>query len=250
MTRIPVAVQLWSVHNECKRDMAAVLRAVAEMGYDGVEFAGYYDHTAEELRAMLDDLGLRAAGTHIGRGTLTGEALPATIEFNRTLGNRWLVIPGLPREDTADRDSLLATAAFFNEVAERLAPHDMLIGSHQHGGEMDALPDGEIRWDAFCAATGPGVIVQPDTGNALVEGAHVAPFIERHPDRIPTVHLKEHSATKEEVLIGEGDVHWDDVFRACRAAGTEWYIVEQETYPYPPLESVDRSLRNLRNMGL
>ena len=76
--KIPIAVQLFSVRHACKENFAGTLAAVAKMGYDGVEFAGYYDTPAGELRKMLDDLGLRAAGTHIQLATMEGDELART----------------------------------------------------------------------------------------------------------------------------------------------------------------------------
>ena len=87
MPCIPIALQLYSVRHECEKALPGVLHAVAAMGYDGVEFAGYYGRSAQELRRMLDDVGLRCAGTHTGLNTILGDELPRTIEFNRTLGN-------------------------------------------------------------------------------------------------------------------------------------------------------------------
>lgn len=93
--------------------------------------------------------------------------------------------------------------------------------------------------------------MQLDTGNALVGGAEPAPILKRYPGRALTVHLKEHSATNDKALIGEGDVDWPLIFDLCEnVGGTEWYIVEQETYPVPPLEAVRNCLENLRKMGL
>ena len=92
--------------------------------------------------------------------------------------------------------------------------------------------------------------MQLDTGNALHGGADPVPFLERYPGRAVTVHLKEYSKGHRKALIGEGDVCWEDVFRLCETVGgTEWYIVEQESYAHPPLECVDRCLRALKAMG-
>jgi sugar phosphate isomerase/epimerase len=92
--------------------------------------------------------------------------------------------------------------------------------------------------------------MQLDLGNCLSGGADPVHFLQKYPERALTVHLKEHSSTNDKALIGEGDVRWEDIFRVCEDAGTtEWYIVEQESYPYAPLESVDRCLQNLREMG-
>ena len=75
MSRIPIALQLYSVREDCERDLSGTLAAVAKMGYEGVEFAGYYGRSARELRAMVDDLGLAVVGTHIGLDTLLGDQL-------------------------------------------------------------------------------------------------------------------------------------------------------------------------------
>jgi len=83
MTKIPVALQLYSVREECARDFPVTLAAVADMGYEGVEFAGYYGRSADELRKMLDKVGLRAAGTHISVDALLRDELQRTIKFNR-----------------------------------------------------------------------------------------------------------------------------------------------------------------------
>lgn len=249
MPQLPIALQLFSVRKECEKDLAAVLDAVAEMGYDGVEFAGYYDRSADELHALLSDRGLVVAGTHIGIQTLLGDELEKTVEFNRTLGNRYLIVPGLPREYTDSLDAWRRTADVFNELAEKVAAQDMQVGYHNHTVEFEKV-DGECAWDVFARATREDVVLQLDTGNALHGGGDVLECLDSYPNRSHTVHLKEHSATNDKALIGEGDIPWQDVFRLCETVGgTEWYIVEQETYAHPPLVTVEKCLQNLRAMG-
>ena len=80
------------------------------MGYEGVDFAGYYGYDAPTIRAMLDDLGLKVAGCHTGIQTLLGDELPETVEFNRILGNKYLIVPGLPEAYRNSRDAWLKTA--------------------------------------------------------------------------------------------------------------------------------------------
>ena len=65
MAKIPIAVQLYSVREDCAKDLPGTLKAIAKMGYKGVEFAGYHGRSAKDLRRMLDDLGLKVAGSHI-----------------------------------------------------------------------------------------------------------------------------------------------------------------------------------------
>ena len=249
MGRIPIAVQLYSVRKDCERDLAGTLAAIARMGYDGVEFAGYYGRSAETLRAMVDDLGLRVAGTHIGLDTLLGDQLAETIAFNQVLGNRFLIVPGLAEARRNSRAAWRETAGVFNEIAAQLADVGMVTGYHNHAIEFAPM-DGELPWDTFFANTRQEVVMQVDIGNALHGGGDPIPYIARYPGRAVTVHLKEYSATNPEALVGEGDVDWGQVFDLCESVGgTEWYIVEQESYPVAPLECVDRCLQALRGMG-
>lgn len=249
MSRIPIALQLYSVREDCARDLPGTLAAVARMGYEGVEFAGYHNRSAEELRRLCDANGLKVVGTHIGLNTLQGEELEKTVAFNKVLGNRYLIVPGLPEERRDSRAAWLETARIFDGIATRLAPHGMWTGYHNHHIEFTPM-DGELPWDTFFGNTRKEVVMQLDTGNMYHGGAEPVGFLAKYPGRAQLVHLKEFSSTNDKALIGEGEVRWDQVFALCESsAATEWYIVEQESYAYPPLECVDRCLRNLKTMG-
>ena len=91
---------------------------------------------------------------------------------------------------------------------------------------------------------------QIDTGNAIHGGGSPEYFLNRFPGRSITVHLKEYSPTNDKAVIGEGETKWHDIFQLCETiGGTQWYIVEQESYAYPPLECVDLCLKALKAMG-
>jgi sugar phosphate isomerase/epimerase len=249
MKQIPMALQLYSVKEDCARDLPHVLEEVAKMGYVGVEFAGYHGFSAKDLRRMLDDLGLKVAGAHVGLDTLLGDELQRSIEFHQIIGNQFLIVPGLAESRRNSRAAWLNTAQLMNEIAEQLAPHGMRTGYHNHHIEFQPM-EGELPWDIFFGNTVPAVVMQFDTGNALHGGAQARAFIERYPGRATTVHLKEYKADDEAALIGEGSVPWPEIFSLCETVGgTEWYIVEYESNAYPPLESVARCLANLRAMG-
>ena len=108
-----------------------------------------------------------------------------------------------------------------------------------------------MPWDIVFSNTNEDVIMQVDTGNALMAGEDVVPYIEKYPGRAKTVHLKEYSASDPNALIGDGDVDWPEVFKACQRAGaTQWYIVEQETWETSSLEAARKNLEALRKMGV
>ena len=249
MGSIPIALQLYSIREACARDLEGSIEAVARMGYEGVEFAGYHGRSAEQLKSLCDAHGLQVVGTHIGLDTLLGDVLEETVAFNQTLDNRYLIVPGLAAERRDSRAAWLASAALFDEIAERLAPHDMQTGYHNHHVEFQSM-DGELPWDTFFGHTRPEVVMQLDTGNMYHGGAEPVAFLEKYPGRAQLVHLKEYSSSNDQALIGEGEVEWMRVFEVCERSGaTEWYIVEQESYAYAPLECVERCLQNLRGMG-
>jgi len=248
--RKPIGLQLYSVRIECEKDLPGTIAAVAKMGYEAVEFAGYYKYSARDLRKMLDDSGLKCCGTHIGLETLLGKALPATVEFNKTIGNEFLIVPGLPEERTASRQAWLETARIFNGVAEKLKPEGMRVGYHNHTMEFKQL-DGELPWDTFFMHASKDVVMQVDIGNALEGGADPVPFIKKYPGRALTVHVKEYSKTNPKAYIGEGDVKWREIFALLeKTGGTQWYIVEYEVQGMPALDSVKHCLENLRKMGM
>ncbi len=245
---IPIAVQLYSVRKDAEADLPGVLKRIAKMGYEGVEFAGYYGHSAQDVRKLLDENKLKVAGTHIGIQTLQGDELAKSVEFNKTIGNRFLIVPGLKEEFRNSKDAWKKTAGLFNEISDKLKAHGMLTGYHNHAIEFTPL-DGELPWDTFFGNTKKDVVMQVDTGNALHAGCNVVPFVEKYPGRALTVHLKEYSKTNDKALIGEGDVDWQKCFTLCETIGaTEWYIVEQESYALPPMDCIDKCLQNLKKM--
>jgi sugar phosphate isomerase/epimerase len=246
--RRPFGLQLYSVRNDCQKDLPGTLEAVGKMGYQGVEFAGYYDRSAKELRKMLDDNNLQCCGTHTGIDTLLEDNLAKTIEFNKTIGNKYLIVPGFPEKYRSSHQAWLDTAKLMNELSEKVKPEGMRVGYHNHGVEFQPM-GGELPWDTFFGNTNEDVIMQLDIGNAMSAGIDPIPYLYKYPERAITVHVKEFSKTNPKALIGEGDVPWRAFFALCRAVGsTEWYIIEYERPGTPPLEAVEGCLQNLRKM--
>ena len=247
MTKRRIALQLYSVRGDCAKDLPGTLRSVAEMGYDGVEFAGYHGRSARDLRSMLDDLGLEVAGTHVGIETLQGDSLRDSIEFNRILGNKYLVVPALPDEMKSSKEAWLRAAQQLNGIADKLRPEGLRVGYHNHMIEFQPV-DGELPWDIVFSVTKKDVVMQFDVGNAMAGGVtpkQVSEIFKRYPQRATTVHLKEYSK-EGGALIGEGEVEWREFIALCeKYGGTEWYIVEQEQYPLEPIECARRGKENL-----
>jgi sugar phosphate isomerase/epimerase len=246
--KIPIALQLYSVRDVAPKDVPGTIEAVAKMGYQGVEFAGYYGQKADDLRKMLDQNGLKCCGTHTGLPTLAGDALKATVEFNKILGNEFLIVPSLPHTNMASVAALIDTAKLLTDLAERMKDSGMKVGYHAHGQDFKPLAD-RIPWEVLFSNAGPAVLMQLDVGNCMQGGGDPIAELKKFPHRSSTIHLKEHGGPKGAV-VGEGDVPWKEIFALCETTGdTQWYIVEQESYRNSSMESVERCLKNLRNMG-
>ena len=246
--KIPVGLQLWTVRAECAKDFPGTIAKVAKMGYKGVEFAGFYERSAKDVRKMLDDNGLLCFGSHTAIDLLSNEKLAATMEFNRTIGNKFVIVPWLDRKQLKTKEDWLAKAKTFNELADKTRSEGVHIGYHSHQG--DFLPiDGETPWDILFGNTSKEVCMQLDTGNCMQGGGDPVAILKKYPGRSLTIHLKEYSATNKKALIGEGDVKWKEIFEICETTGgTQYYIIEEESGAYPPLESAEQSLKNFKKV--
>ncbi len=248
--KVNVGLQLYSVREDCGKNLPATLAAVSKIGYAGVEFAGYYNYSATDMRKLLNDNGLVCCGTHTGLDTLMGDNLAKTIEYNKTIGNKYLIVPSLPDQNRNSIDAWKKTAALFNELADKVKPHGMRVGYHNHSVEFQPM-DGLIPWDVFLQNTHPEVIMQLDTCNAGHGGADPLPYLYRYPGRATTVHVKAYSSKDDKALIGEDEINWKAYFALCQAVGeTDWYIIEHESYAYPPIECVKRCFDSLKKMKL
>ncbi|HHW09355.1 MAG TPA: sugar phosphate isomerase/epimerase [Firmicutes bacterium] len=255
MARIPIALQLYSVREDCKQDLPGTLAKVKAMGYEGVEFAGFYDYPAAEIKKMLDDQGLKVAGSHTGWALLQPDKLNETIEYNQAIGNKYIILPGVPEAMRNTKEACLKLAEFLNGVAEKLQPFGMYTGYHNHHAEMKPMPPevgGPLTpWEVIMGNTKPEVVGQLDIGHCMRGGADPIAMLKRFPGRAKTVHVKEFDPADETKEVGEGIVPWADVFAVCESAvgGTEWYIVEHERYARPPIECVEICIKNLKKMG-
>lgn len=257
MANLPVGLQLFSVRHALAQDTRGTIQAVANMGYEGVEFFGAPQQSAEELSAILDEAGIVCCGWHVPYALLQDDTLAETIAFHKMLGNDKLIIPGLPKEITQSRADWLKVAAFVNQLADKLAGHGMVTGYHNHWTEFTPL-DGENPWDTFFGNTKDSVVMQLDTGNGASGGADVVAILQKYHGRARTVHLKPYSysagAESRDAgfrpILGEDELPWTEIFGLCETVGgTEWYIVEYESDAHPPLEAVERCLQALRALG-
>jgi len=248
-TKIPLGVQLWSVRDDIKADMAKTLIEVGKMGYDGVEFAGYGAHKAADVKKYLDAAGLKACGCHIGLDAFEDAKFNATVDFHKTIGCDWLIVPGLEESMRNSPEACKKTAELLTAATHKLAKVGLKTGFHLHDSDVKPLSDGKSAWQHIAAATPVDFIMQFDTGNAQQGGADPIKGLHELKGRALSLHLKEFPMDGSP--IGGGTISWKQIFEAAKLAGTQWYVAECEVYTkHKPLDLIAASAKWLRSQGV
>ena len=256
-----VAVQLYSIHKyiKGKDGLVKALQEVAKIGYKGVEFAGYYGASADELKKMLADAGLVACGTHVGRAEFGPDKIKATCEFNLAYGNSFICCPGggnFPGKGENLDDFMKMLVDYYNTAAETAAKYGCKIGLHNHKGEFERkLSNGQTYWDYFFSQTADNVCMEQDVGWTTAAGRDPCIQYAKYPHRSPTLHAKENGmgSKKFDAILGQpGDgavgVAWDRLFPVTDADGVKWYVVECERH-FDSLMPITESFKFLQSKG-
>ena len=250
-SKIPVGLEMYSVRNEFKQDPTGTLRAVAAMGYQGVEFyAPYFTWSADEARAtraLLDELKLRCFSTHNGEKSFAADNIAKAIELNQILGSRYLILASAGKITTLE--GWKPTAELLSRSAEKLKEHGLSTGYHNHQLEFTPV-EGKRPIEYLAEHTPKNVVLQLDIGTCVEMGSDPVAWIKQNPGRIKSMHLKDWSkAADYQALFGEGDVPWKPVFSAVESVGgIEYYLIEQEGSKYPPLETAERCLKTFHSL--
>lgn len=248
-SKVPVGLELYSVRGELGRDLPKTLKTVAEMGYGVVEFySPYFKWTppyAKEVRAQMDDLGLRCYSTHNGFDSFTpGPNIARAIELNQILGARYIVLASAPR--TTGVDGWKKLSERLTTAAEELKPHGLYAGYHNHQAEWAKLENGQRIMEVIAANTPKEFALQLDIGTCEEAGVDPVAWIKANPGRIKMIHLKDWSKDKGyKVLFGEGMTPWKEVLAAAESVGgIDFYLIEQEGSRLSEFETAKQCLEN------
>jgi sugar phosphate isomerase/epimerase len=243
MSKLPVALQLWSLREEQKKDFAATVAAVAKIGYAGVELAGTGNLDAKGAKAALDAAGLRVAGMHVGIGALTAD-LNAVVNDALLFGTRHVVCPSWPAAQFASAAACQRIGERLGEIGATFRSFGIQFGFHNHAAELKVI-DGRTVFDWMLSAAAPrDLAAEVDVYWVHKGGQSPGKVLRDFGARCPLVHLK------DEKELGLGPVDFDEVFAAVDSVGAaEWYVVEQEAYNHAPLESVRLCLEQLKAWG-
>lgn len=239
-----VAVQLYTLRDLTANDMTGTLRQVAEIGYRGVEMAGYGNSSPREVRALLDTLGVRVAATHISIDQLEQQPA-AALEDLGVLGCEYAVVPWIGEEYRASMDQVRKLAERLNQVGQRLHDAGRRLAYHNHQFEFAPL-DGTTMWETLVAETDPALVdFELDVYWVVDGGFDPVELLQRHGERLRLLHVKDRSRAPGGTFapVGDGSLPWPQILQAAPHAS--WYIVEQDTSD-DPLGDIRRSFQHLQ----
>ena len=235
-----LGLALYTLRDECARDPEATLRAVAEMGYAGVELYDLFGRDSRAARALLDELGLEVCGRHAGLETIETGLDEVAAEL-RELGSDRLVLAWIPAPaSSAEAERVVARIA---EAAERARDAGLRLGFHNHDGELRVLDDGQTLLDRLLELDDDLLFLELDLGWAWYAEVDPAGLVARVAPRAPLVHVKDMIRGRKPgfVPVGDGEVGYAHVLPAIRDLGVEWLLVEQDEAEGAALDAVRRS---------
>jgi sugar phosphate isomerase/epimerase len=239
-----IALQLYTVREECDRDLEETLRRIAELGYDGVELFELHGHTTNRVRGWLDEAGLAVVGRHARLETFEQE-LDGLSEELATLGTdraaqSWAE-PEAIREPGPLLERMQAAAASAHDAGLR-------FGFHNHWTEIEPLDGGGSFLDRLRELPDELIWLELDLGWIWHAGGDPLAELEASAGRCPVVHVKDYASrdSRDDVPVGDGIVGYDRVIPAALDAGVEWLVVEEDEVGSRPFEAVDRSLHAVR----
>ncbi len=275
MKKFKVALQLYSIRGDMEKDMEGALRAVKAMGYDYVEFAGYCGRTAEEVRALLDTIGLACISVHQGYDVFLANG-EKEVDFLKTIGAEYCAVPWMG-DGHKGSGTFEKTLDDFTKVSGMLKKAGIQLLYHNHDFEFETV-DGKYKLDWLYESL-PADVLQTEIDTCWVRYAGVDPcaYLRKYSGRAPVVHLKDFTCSKlnagavyalidNDGKAGKAEDAGNDfrfqplgmgvqdipaILAAAEDAGADIVVVEQDDSPdRPPLEAARLSREYLKSLGL
>jgi len=230
-----LSVQLWSVKDVIGKDFKGTLKALADMGFEGVEFAGEfgpYANDAKGLKKFLDSINLKASGAHVSFEQMNQDNFQKTVDFYQQLHVDTLIIGW--DERAWHPQGIKEVVNLLNHLDKKLAPYKIKTGFHNHDHEFGDF-QGTTYWDYLAMNTADSVVLQQDVGWTTYAGKDAVEYVKKYPNRTFTTHYKVRipEGVKGKLpIIGQDTIDWLNLLKAnINVGGTKWIVVEQEEYP-------------------
>jgi len=277
MKKFKLGLQLYSLRDDMAKDFEGTLKKVSEMGYEYVEFAGYFDKTAKDIKAVMDKYGLKSISVHQGYDIFLADDAQEKIDFLKVLGVKYVVIPWMGVEKHKGSDDYEKTIEELNSVNELLKKNGMQLGYHNHDFEFKKY-DNKFLLEWLLEDLKGAMIPEIDTCWVHYAGINPQEYILKYKGRLPLLHLKdfvcknlaggpvydlidnegkaEEAPSKEDNgfefrPVGDGIQDIPAIIKSAEECGTEYLIVEQDGFSdIEPIKAVKRSIDYLKSIGL
>ena len=240
------SIQLYSLREETAKDFAGVLQAVSEIGYSGVEFAGYGGLSAKEMRALLEKHRLHAVGSHVPLERLTG-ALEQELAYNREIGTRHIIVPWY---DAKSEEDIRTLAGLLREIAPKVREAGFGFAYHNHAHEF-ATAHGRYLLDLLLQLVSANELdLELDLYWTAYAGVDYRAYLQKHANRIKLLHLKQMAdfTSKRCVDLDEGVIDFREIIILGNKIGVEHYILEQEEFAESAYVSVRKGFEHIMSL--
>lgn len=262
---LPLAIQLYSVREQLPNDYTGTLKQLAALGYREVEAAGYFGHTAAEVKQAMREAGLNLVSSHHPSGDLHKQ-FDEILAFNKELGVKYIICSSPGRRDPSSKGNELTlddwrwNADEFNKFGEKVNAAGLKFGYHNHIAEFHKT-DGVVPYDVLMSRTDPSkVTMEMDCGWVIVGGGDPIECLRKYPTRIAMLHVKDFkkssapfSNSNRPVIaeLGQGSIDYRPILGAAAKTGhIRHCFVEQEGFDMPPMESLKVDADYMRKLGL
>ncbi len=269
--KFPVAVQLYSVRDAVEADMYGTLKAMKELGYDGVEFAGLYGHAPEEVKAMCEEIGLVPVSAHIPYADMVKDPEGVLADYAK-IGCSYVAVPYLVEKDRPGTPGFAEVIENVKTIGAAAKKLGMQLLYHNHDFEFLKI-DGKYALDILYDSVSPEQLqTELDTCWVNVGGENPADYILKYTGRSPVVHLKDFEGEKSANMyaligiesegeskpstfeyrpVGYGKQNFPAILAAAEKAGSSWVVVEQDepSMGLTPMECVAKSRAYLKTIG-
>ncbi|OGV64588.1 MAG: hypothetical protein A2283_07850 [Lentisphaerae bacterium RIFOXYA12_FULL_48_11] len=249
-----IALQLYTMRDPAKKDLADTLKKCADMGWKHVQWSGMPKMPAEEIRAALDKAGLTCIACHCGMEAFEKD-FDAEVKFWKTVGNKDVAPGGMMGDCKANLEAWMKGAARLDAIGAKLRAVGMRLSYHNHAWEFEKFPgDDRTKEDILMESTKPeNLCAELDIAWVLAGGVDPAAYVRKMKNRCPVVHAKDvkmEGSKKTLKPLGQGSVKWDEVFAAGKDAGIEWYVYEQDSGEGSPFDYCKASYDFLSKQSL
>jgi sugar phosphate isomerase/epimerase len=241
-----VGMELYTVRSKVSADMAGTLAGLAKIGYKEVEFAGYYNHAATEIRDMLKANGLTAPSAHVGIEAIETSGAQ-TFAAAKVIGHEFITVASLPRGPKTTADDWKQVADRFNKAGAACKSAGCRFAFHNHNDIVRKTGD-VLPIDILMKETDPALVsYEMDIYWAVNGGADPLQLLAAYPGRFSMFHAKDSMGPPDHKMadVGAGVIDFKTIF--ARGKGVEHYFVEHDSPP-DPMASAEASYKYLSNL--